>query len=105
MAAGYQTVHDLPKSITEVLPIEAQELYLQAYNKALSQTPPNPGGGLTPESLAHRQAWAIMQREFVRDYEGKWRRKGEKIAPTKSERREGLFARIGKMFSRKGGHA
>ena len=100
----YDGINDLPRTIAAVLPEEAQEVYRQAYNKAWDQAGEQPGGGLSRESLAHRQAWTILEREYARDFAtGKWRRKGETVVVVKEPR--GLLPWLRRLFRRSNGHS
>ncbi len=101
----YDSIKDLPQSITAVLPEGAQEIYRQTYNKIWNQVGEQPGRSLSRESLAHRQAWSAMQREYEQDFStGKWHRKGEPVVAAKKEPR-GLMPWLRHLFHRSSAHA
>jgi len=59
------------------LPEEAQELYLEAYNKqwAANRTEANPE---RRDAAAHQAGWAAVEEEYVHDEtEGRWYHKDE----------------------------
>jgi cation transport regulator len=63
----YETKKDLPPTITQVLPKDAQQVYLDVYNKAWDEYEQEGTGDLSRHSIAHRQAWETIEREFARD--------------------------------------
>lgn len=72
----YKTVKDLPASISEVLPKEAQELYLEQYKEAWDEYDKVVAGGLDQPGIAHRDAWAAVIEKYELDAQtGKWRLK------------------------------
>jgi cation transport regulator len=77
----YERTKDLPATITQVLPDNAQQAYLEAYNQAWDDYDQETMGDLSRHSIAHRQAWEIVERTFARDLNTtKWERKGEEPA-------------------------
>ncbi len=69
---------DLPKGVKEALPKHAQEIYREAHNNALEQykDPKKRRGKASLEEVAHKVAWAAVEKEYEKDPKtGKWRRK------------------------------
>lgn len=74
----YESLKDLPATITQVLPKDAQQAYLEAYNKAWDEYKQEGTGDLSRHSIAHRQAWEFIERSFARDLNtSKWEVKSE----------------------------
>lgn len=77
----YETKNDLPVAIAQVLPDDAQQVYLETYNRAWDGFEQETIGHMSRHSVAHRQGWATIQQEFERDPNaGTWQRKGEQTA-------------------------
>jgi len=73
----YNSVSDLPKSVTSGLPSHAQEIYLKAYNNAWDEykDPDKRIGGASQEETASRVAWAAVKKTYEKDTTtGKWKR-------------------------------
>jgi cation transport regulator len=69
-----KSIHDLPAMVQEKLPKHAQEIYLKAHNYALDEYK-NPEERRTKESLeavAHKVAWAAVEREYTKNDKGQW---------------------------------
>ncbi|MFP4344320.1 MAG: ChaB family protein [Anaerolineales bacterium] len=92
----YESLDDLPDTIRDVLPEEAQELYLEAYQKAWDAYKPEIGGDLGQAGMAHRDAWHVVKKEYVQDEKkGDWYRKGEEPEDLDEEDEdEGFFEGI-----------
>ena len=95
--------HEIPEQVritgdaTTTLPDDAQTVYIEAYNDALRDDTPTPGGELSTESAAHAVAWQAVEREFEHsDVDGKWYRHGE--APTEEKHEAGLIDKIKNLF-------
>jgi cation transport regulator len=74
----YKSRKDLPKYITDVLPEDAQQVYMEAYNRVWDEYDGKSGQDLSRHSLAHRQAWEAIQAVMVQDQgTGAWHHKGE----------------------------
>ncbi|NBD36839.1 MAG: cation transport regulator ChaB [Chloroflexi bacterium] len=87
----YEKIEDLPESLRNDLPDEAQEIYLEAYQKSWDSFKEEMGGDLGQEAVAHRDAMHAVKQEFVEDKEkGLWYRKGEE--PEEEEEDEGLLS-------------
>jgi cation transport regulator ChaB len=92
----YNTIKDLPASISMVLPQEAQELYLETYKEAWAMYDQEISGGLDQPAVAHRDAWAVVTEHFERDPKtGEWHRKGQEI---QEEESKGLIDKIKDLF-------
>ena len=93
----YQDRSQLPETLKQTLPPEAQTIYVDAYNSALRSDTPTPGGELSSESAAHAVAWQAVEQEYVQnDGDGKWYRKGEE--PSEEEQESGLIDKIKNIF-------
>ncbi len=71
-------MRDLPKGAKNVLPKHAKEIYVEAHNNALEQykDPKKRRGKASLEEVAHKVAWAAVEREYEKDQKtGKWRKK------------------------------
>jgi cation transport regulator ChaB len=76
----YENQKDLSATITQVLPDDAQKVYLETYNRAWDEYQ-EATGDMSRHSVAHRQAWATIEQAFERDpNSGTWQRKGEQPA-------------------------
>jgi cation transport regulator len=87
----YETRKDLPATITDVLPQDAQEIYLEAYRAMWDEYDEESTGHLSSHEVAHRQGWMAIERAFVQDPKtGTWHRKGEQ----KAEEDKGLLDKV-----------
>ena len=74
----YESVKDLPETVQDVLPREAQEVYLEAYNTSWENYDEEATSELSREAFATRDAWTAVKREFTKDEEtGTWYPAGE----------------------------
>ena len=72
-----RSMKDLPRGV-EDLPKHAKEIYMKAHNNALEQytDPKKRRGKASLEEVAHKVAWAAVEKEYEKDPKtGKWRRK------------------------------
>ncbi len=91
----YESLDDLPDTIRDVLPEEAQEVYLEAYQDSWDHYEPDKGGDMGQAGWAHRDAWHAVKEEYVEDEKsGKWYPKGE-LPEEDEEEDEGFFDEIG----------
>ena len=60
----YKTTDELPDSIRNVLPLEAQNIYLTAYNSAADGSCK---GNTNPEACAASMAWVAVKEKYVKD--------------------------------------
>jgi cation transport regulator ChaB len=97
LTMSYTDTSQLPLTIREVLPPEAQELYLTTYNGICENYKPDVHQTMPVESLAHQMAWDMVTREFVKDDRTKqWYRKGE--VPVPDEEPKGILQRLKAIF-------
>ena len=97
--AGAEVV--FPRSLANLYPIEAQQLYIEAYKKSMANNAKATAGSLTLESSAARDAWEAMQREFVQDpVTHKVHRVGEVAAEPTSAAKRSLFDSVKGLFKR-----
>lgn len=90
----YENIQDLPNTIRDVLPEDAQEIYREVYNEAweehAEEAEPGEQGR---DSVAHRKAWAAMSQKYVKDEEtGRWYPEGE--LPEKEEEEKGIVEEL-----------
>jgi cation transport regulator len=88
---------DLPTTI-RALPEGAQQIYLEAYNRAWDEYKRNPGDdNMTRDSVAHRLAWAAMKHEYEQSWEtGKWYLKREGPPQTHKAQSHGVLGTLKK---------
>jgi cation transport regulator ChaB len=98
MAAETEVV--FPRSLRNLYPVAAQQLYIETYKKSMAIKTATTRDGLSRESIAARDAWTAVGREFTQDaVTHKWHRIGEQVAPesTRTDKRsllgtvKGLF--------------
>lgn len=70
----YESTNDIPETLLDVLPEEAQEIYLEIYQQAWDDYDEDQGGELSRDGVAHRQAMHAVRQEFVQHKDGKWHR-------------------------------
>lgn len=73
----YESIDDIPETLQDVLPKEAQEIYLDTYQHAWDGYSEDEGGELSRDGVAHRQAMHAVRQEFVQHKDGQWHRIGE----------------------------
>lgn len=76
----YRDIGELPESVRDNLPQQAQEIYLAAYNNATEQyaDPKKRRGKASLEEVAHRVAWAAVKTKYRKDRKsGEWVAKGQ----------------------------
>lgn len=73
----YESINDIPETLQDVLPEEAQEIYLEHYQQAWDDYDEEKGGELSRDGVAHRQAMHAVRQQFVQYKDGKWYRIGE----------------------------
>jgi len=65
----YKTTNDISKTVRDVLPGHAEDIYKSAFNAAVEQY----GGD---ESRAHAVAWSVVKKKYKKnDSTGKWEEK------------------------------
>ncbi len=72
--APYQTKKDLPDSVRENLPADAQDIYKEAFNNAWEQfaDPHKLKYGGDRESASHRVAWSAVKKKYFKNEKGQW---------------------------------
>lgn len=72
----YETNSDLPDSVRDNLPSNAQTIYREAFNSAWKQyeDPAERRGDASREQVAHRVAWAAVKRRYEKRG-GRWHKK------------------------------
>ncbi|MFO7743263.1 MAG: ChaB family protein [Anaerolineae bacterium] len=69
----YESMQDLPDTVQDVLPPEAQKVYMEAYNRSWETYDEEKTSEMSQEAVANRDAWTVVKREFVEDTKtGKW---------------------------------
>lgn len=71
----YQTTADLPASVRDHLPPQAQQIFLKAFNSAWDEyaNPAKREGSESQEEAAFRVAWAAVKHEYRKDdATGQW---------------------------------
>lgn len=70
----YQTLKELPESVRDNLPHQAQEIYKEAYNSAWEEyaDPSSRRDDASREEVAHRVAWAAVKKKYTKDAQGNW---------------------------------
>ena len=100
MAVENQVV--FPRSLSDIYPAAAQQLYIATYKQSLASSEAAARDSLSRESVAARDAWDAVRREYIQDpVTHKWRRNGDQVAaePTRTDKRsflgmvKGLFKR------------
>lgn len=97
----YKSINDLPRTLQETLPPEAQSIYVDSYNETWNQYAALGKDEATCATAAHQIAWDAVNRQFTfvkSDQHSQWVRKGEEATVAKSNGRtekKGFFARLG----------
>ncbi|WP_462269665.1 ChaB family protein [Desulfobacter sp.] len=62
----YKNLNDLPKSVRQVLPKHAREIYLAAFNNAWEQyeDPEERQGNDSREEVSHKIAWTAVKQKY-----------------------------------------
>ena len=63
----YDSIAELPESVRNVLPKDAQEIYKGAFNGAHEQ--------YDDESRAHATAWAAVKKKYEKGDDGTWHKR------------------------------
>jgi cation transport regulator len=74
----YKSISDLPESVRDNLPKQAQEIYRAAFNNAWEEykDPEDRRGNASREETAHKVAWAAVKDKYEKgENNGKWRAK------------------------------
>lgn len=70
----YNSIEELPERVRHVLPMHAQEIYKEAFNNAWKEykDPSRRRGDESHEAVAHKVAWAAVEKLYHKDADGKW---------------------------------
>lgn len=62
----YKTNKDLPKNVTHVLPVHAQDIYREAFNHAWQEyaRPDERRDDASREETAHKVAWSAVKKKY-----------------------------------------
>jgi len=73
----YKKIDDLPANLRRVLPKEAQEIYLKAFNHAMEdfKDPVKRRFGDPVEEVAARIAWSAVKKKYEKNDLGSWAKK------------------------------
>jgi len=73
----YETIADLPPTLRRVLPKEAQEIYLKAFNSAFEdyKDPVKRRFGEPLEEVAIKVAWSAVKKTYEKNDNGSWVKK------------------------------
>jgi cation transport regulator len=92
----YESIDELSDTVRDVLPREAQEVYLEAYNTSWEMYDQETSGPMTQEAVANRDGWAAVKREFTKDEEtGKWYPAWEVPEEAEEEEEGGILDQLG----------
>lgn len=75
----YKTNSDLPDSVRNVLPAQAQTIFRKVYNNAWDayKDPEKRRGHESHEEVANKVAWNAVRQQFEKDdASGKWKPRG-----------------------------
>lgn len=105
MATAVENEVVFPKALRDIFPGEAQKVYVDTYKRSWSGFGEGNGNGseLSRESVAARDAWNAVRREFEEDsITHKWHRIGEQAAAGEVRAAKGsLLDSIKSAFKRK----
>jgi len=88
----YESINELPDTVKNVLPPEAQDVYLEAFNRSWEVYDEEQSGPMSQEAVANRDAWSAVKREYTKDEEtGKWYPAGEVPEHEEEEEEGGLL--------------
>ncbi|MDR9501092.1 MAG: ChaB family protein [Desulfurivibrionaceae bacterium] len=75
----YDRNRELPASVRDNLPEDAQTIYRKAFNSAWDQytSPEKRRGKADREETAHRIAWSAVKQTYEKGDSGTWRRKSD----------------------------
>lgn len=70
----YDSLSDLPDSVKDNLPKNAQEIYQSAYNNAWDEYKDSSDrrGNSSREETAHKVAWSAVKNKYEKNNNGKW---------------------------------
>ena len=98
--APYEGIEDLPDTIRDVLPVEAQHVYLETYQTSWGTYQEGQGGEMGQEAVAHRDGWNAVKRDFVKNENtGRWYKEGE-MPEEKEEETSGVVDAIKSLLGK-----
>ena len=70
----YSNNKELPKGVQNHLPTHGQDIYREAFNHAWDQyeSPEKRRGTDSREVVAHKVAWAAVEKKYYKNEDGKW---------------------------------
>ncbi len=70
----YSSTNELPKSVKNVLPDHAQDIYKEAFNSAYDEykDPEDRRDGADREEVAHKVAWNAVKAKYEKGDDDKW---------------------------------
>ena len=73
----YPSLDDLPETVQENLPRNAQEIYKEAFNSAWDEyrDADKRRGDASREETAHKVAWAAVKEKYEKGDDGDWHAK------------------------------
>jgi cation transport regulator ChaB len=91
-----------PRAMRDIYPAAAQQLYIETYKRTWAESKIGTSNQLSRESVAARDAWDAVKREFVEDsLTHKWRRVGDQATANVTHAEKGSFMSIIKrLFKR-----
>lgn len=72
--AIYRSIRELPTSVKNALPVEAQRVFMSVINRALDEG--------DAEADAFRLAWGVIKKTWHKDDAGTWRRRESRADTT-----------------------
>ena len=95
----YENITDLPDTIRDVLPVGAQHIYIESYERSWETYEEGQGGEMGREAVAHRDGWNAVKREYQKDEStGRWYKEGEAPEEGEEEEDSGLVDTIKSAF-------
>lgn len=72
----YASNDQLPPGVRHKLPVEAQNIYREAFNHAWEfyKNPDKRHAGHSHEETAHSVAWSAVEKKYKKDQHGEWSR-------------------------------
>lgn len=69
MKMPYESISELPKSVSDALPVHAQEIYMAAFNNAWDEyrDPEARRGGDSRETVARKVAWSAVKQKYRKE--------------------------------------
>lgn len=73
----FNSIQDLPKSVRNVLPDHAQDIYKEAFNSAYDEYKDKEDrrGDEGREEVAHKVAWSAVKNVYEKGSDDKWHKK------------------------------